>query len=47
MKLLVLENTAEALCKGYIYRTTFGIQTKKSNLVRIKKFEDIKHRSFK
>ena len=27
--------SAEALCKGYIYRTTFGIQTKKLNLVRI------------
>jgi len=28
---LVLENTAEALCKGYIYRTTFGIETQKFN----------------
>jgi len=46
----VLENTEEALCKGYlpysVLGTTFDIQAKKLNLVSINKLEDIEQRSF-
>jgi len=44
---LVLENTAEELCKGYLRYDLRYSNKKKLNYVRINQLEGIKHRSFK